>query len=132
MTRKDAGEYTIRVENNIGEDMAHVLVTVIGMMSSAVQNILCIVYDKLMTKIIINPDRPSPPGKPTVIQLSDNSCVLEWEAHANEDVTTYIVEYFRVSSLNTPLTAFGASLVKHKLLISGWMGSLVEGGVHPK
>ncbi|CAG7826519.1 unnamed protein product [Allacma fusca] len=68
VTRNDAGEYTIRVENSIGEDIAHVLVTVI--------------------------DRPIPPEKPIVIQLSDNSCLLEWEP-LNEDVTAYIVEYFR-------------------------------------
>ncbi len=69
------GEYSIRLENNLGVDTASALVTVA--------------------------DKPSAPSAPSVVLLRDNSCVLEWKDGLDDGgcpVQTYIIEYFRVNN----------------------------------
>ncbi|XP_043484198.1 titin homolog [Leptopilina heterotoma] len=71
--RKDRGEYSVKVTNKLGEDIASFLVTVT--------------------------DRPSAPGKATVAMTLGRSVTLKWmepEDDGGCKIGTYIVEYYRV------------------------------------
>lgn len=104
--RSDRGEYTVKVTNKLGEDIASFLVTVTG------GNIKYLLFKFYIVSSIIyyffelsilSTDRPAAPGKVAVAMTLGRSVTLSWKEPEDDGgckIGTYIIEYYRVTIRN--------------------------------
>lgn len=98
INRCDRGEWLMKLDNVLGEDCTSVLLTITG--TAFLTDPIFKWFFKM--RIVKSADHPSGPGKPEILQLSDNTCILCWPEPPDDGgcpIHNYIVEYFRVGNL---------------------------------